>query len=77
MDDNLWAVLILIIIVPLAFVALAIVLDKRSRGATHSGRSPSERSSSISGPLALSTGRKTWGTHGSPLSSSSADSLSR
>ena len=31
MNDNLWALLILIIIVPLAFVALAVVLDKRSR----------------------------------------------
>jgi hypothetical protein len=30
-DDNLWALLILIIIVPLAFVALAVVLDTRSR----------------------------------------------
>lgn len=31
MDDNFWALLILIIIVPLAFVALAVVLDKRSQ----------------------------------------------
>ena len=31
MDHNLWALLILIIIVPLAFVALAVVLDTRSR----------------------------------------------
>jgi len=30
-DYNLWAMLILIIIVPLALVALAVVLDKRSR----------------------------------------------
>jgi hypothetical protein len=30
-DYNLWALLILIIIVPLALVALAVVLDKRSR----------------------------------------------
>ncbi len=31
MDFNLWALLILIIIVPLAFVALAVVLDTKSR----------------------------------------------
>ncbi len=31
MDDNLWVLLILILIVPLAFVALAVVLDTRSR----------------------------------------------
>ena len=31
MDDNLWALLILISIVPLALGALAVVLDKRSR----------------------------------------------
>ena len=31
MDDTLWALLILITIVPLAFVALAVVLDKQSR----------------------------------------------
>lgn len=31
MDDNLWALLILIIIVPLALAALAVVLDKQSR----------------------------------------------
>jgi hypothetical protein len=30
-DDTLWALLILIILVPLAFVALAVALDKRSR----------------------------------------------
>jgi hypothetical protein len=30
-DDNFWALLILVIIVPLAFVALAVVLDKRSQ----------------------------------------------
>jgi hypothetical protein len=30
-DGNLWALLILIIIVPLAFVALAVVLDTRSQ----------------------------------------------
>ena len=31
MDDTIWALLNLIIIVPLAFVALAVVLDTRSR----------------------------------------------
>ena len=31
MDDNFWALLILIIIVPLAVVALAVLLDKRSK----------------------------------------------
>ncbi len=31
MDDTLWALLILIIIVPVAFGALAVVLDTRSR----------------------------------------------
>jgi hypothetical protein len=30
-DDNLWALLLLIILVPLAFGALAVVLDTRSR----------------------------------------------
>ncbi len=31
MDYNLWVLLILVILVPLALVALAVVLDKRSR----------------------------------------------
>lgn len=77
MDYNLWALLILVIFVPLALVALAVVLDKGPRRGYALGALALGTLVLDLRALALSTGRKTWRSQVSRLSSSSADSLSR